>query len=74
MSKIRKWLRQWRRYRLARYIEEQREYQRIEEQLALEMAGVSETHTFRHAFNASEHRAAARRAELELEALDNGRV
>lgn len=74
MSKIREWLRQWRRYRLVRYIEEQREYQAQEERIALEIAGISKIHSWIHADHANNHAYAARRAELELKELDNGRI
>ena len=70
MSKIREWLRQWRRYRLASYAQDQREYQK-QSQAAAD-ACMDDFAMFSR--QAVEHARLARRAEIELEEMDNGRI
>lgn len=70
MKMIRELLRMWRRYRLVHYIEDQREYQRQSNDAADDC--LSNYNLF--VIQSNKHAHAARRAEIELEEFDNGRI
>lgn len=67
---IRELLKRWRRYKLVSHIQDQREYQRQSQDAA--DACMSDFAMFSQ--QAIEHARAARRAEVELEEFDNGRI